>query len=154
MTQTLEINMTAHFNRPFEIELSFQVKSYDVDYVGYVHNAVYIRWLEDLRLAMLAAHYPLEQCVNEGISPIILRTTIEYKKPLRLFDRFTGKVWVSKLEGIRWTVNHEMTHNGIVVAMAEQFGIFISLSTRRPVPIPDGLVQKFKAIQARAIELR
>ena len=140
--------------RPFETSLDFQVKSYDVDYVGYVHNVVYIRWLEDLRLAMLAAHYPLEQCVHEGISPIILRTTIDYKKPLQLFDRFTGKVWVRTLEGIRWTVNHEMTRNGIVVAMAEQFGIFISLSTHRPVSIPEGLVQKFKAIQAQALELR
>ena len=41
--------------RPFETEIAFEVKSYDVDYVGYVHNAVYIRWLEDLRNTMLAA---------------------------------------------------------------------------------------------------
>lgn len=134
-------------SRPFETELSFQVKSYDVDYIGYVHNTVYIRWLEDLRVAMLAPHYSLEQCVNNGITPIILKTCIEYKKPLRLFDNFVGKVWVSKLEGIRWSVSHELHHNGNIVATAEQQGIFINLQTHRPVPVPQELAKKFFAYQ-------
>ncbi len=139
--------MSAQTVRPFETELPFQVKSYDVDYVGYVHNTVYIRWLEDLRIAMLAPHYSLERCVKEGISPIILKTCIEYKKPMKLFDTFTGKVWVSKLEGVRWTVSHELVHNGAIVATAEQFGIFINLQTRRPIQIPEELAKKFRAHQ-------
>ncbi len=129
--------------RPFDTELHFHVKSYDVDYVGYMHNTVYIRWLEDLRVAMLAPHYSLEQCIQNGITPIILKTSIEYKKPLRLFDRVVGRVWVSKLEGVRWQVNHELVHNNVIVATAEQSGIFINLETHRPVPVPEVLAKEF-----------
>ena len=57
-------------SRPFETELHFQVKYYDVDVLGYAHNIVYIRWLEDLRTALMAAHYSLKRCLSEGISPI------------------------------------------------------------------------------------
>ncbi len=130
--------------RPFETHVTFQVKSYDVDYVGYVHNTVYIRWLEDMRLAMLAPYYSLERFVKEGTSPIILRTTIEYKKPLRLFDTFTGTVWVSHLEGVRWTVSHELVHDGVIAATAEQSGVFINLATRRPVATPKELMEKYQ----------
>ncbi len=131
--------------RPFETHLTFHVQSYDVDFVGYVHNMVYIRWLEDLRIAMLAPHYSLERFVREGMSPVILRTTIDYKRPLRLFDTFTGTVWVSSLEGVRWTVCHELVHNGVIAASAEQSGVFIKLATRRPVPAPKELVERFTA---------
>jgi len=133
--------------RPFETELAFEVKSYDVDFVGYVHNAVYVRWLEDLRTAMLAAYYPLERFVNQGQSPILTRTTIEYKKPLRLFDRFTGRVWVTQLGGVRWGVCHEFIHNGHIAATAEQSGIFINLNTHRHVAVPQELLDKFHASQ-------
>ena len=137
-------------SRPFETHLTFQVKSYDVDYVGYVHNTVYLRWLEDLRIAMLAPYYSLERFVSEGMSPIILRTTIEYKRPLRLFDIFTGTVWVSHLEGVRWTVQHELVHDGSIAATAEQFGVFINLASRRPVPAPKELMDRYRAYQEQA----
>lgn len=133
-------------SRPFETRLSFQVKSYDVDYVGYVHNMVYLRWLEDLRIAMLAPHYALERFVREGISPIIVRTAIEYKKPLRLFDTFTGVIWVSDLRGVRWTVQHELVRDEQPVAQAEQSGVFIHLASGRPVPAPAELMEKYLAI--------
>lgn len=134
--------------RPFETELAFEVKSYDVDFVGYVHNAVYLRWLEDLRTAMLAGYYPLERFVQEGTSPILTRTTIEYKKPLRLFDTFTGRVWVTQLAGVRWGVSHELIHNGQIAAIAEQSGIFITLKTHRPVAVPPELLDKFQEFQS------
>jgi acyl-CoA thioester hydrolase len=100
-----------------------------------------------LRVAMLAPHYSLEQCVKDGISPIIAKTSIEYKKPLRLFDTFVGKVWVSKFEGVRWQVNHELVCKDTIVATAEQSGIFINLQTHRPVPVPEPLATKFLAYQ-------
>ncbi len=135
--------MLTHLSRPFETELHFQVKFYDVDMLGYAHNIVYIRWLEDLRTALLAPHYSLQRCINEGISPIVTKTTIEYKKPLRLADEFIGKVWLSKIEGLRWSVSHEMYHNGAITATAEQTGIFINLTTHRPIPIPQEFSKKF-----------
>ncbi|MER3523254.1 MAG: thioesterase [Ignavibacteria bacterium] len=140
------LNSPMPTSRPFETCLSFRVTSYDVDYVGYAHNMVYLRWLEDLRIAMLAPHYALERFVREGISPIIVRTTIEYKKPLRLFDTFTGTIWVSDLLGVRWTVQHELVRDEHLVAQAEQFGVFIHLASGRPARAPAELMEKYLAI--------
>jgi acyl-CoA thioester hydrolase len=134
-------------SRPFETELHFQVKTYDVDYVGYAHNIVYIRWLEDLRTAMITPYYSIERCIQEGITPIITRTAIDYKKPLKLSDEFIGKVWLSKIEGLRWYVSHELIHQGVLAATAEQSGIFINLTKHRPVPIPEEFVKRFVEFQ-------
>jgi acyl-CoA thioester hydrolase len=134
--------------RPFETELACEVKSYDVDFVGYVHNAVYLRWLEDLRTAMLAAYYPLERFAHQGQSPILTRTTMQYKKPLQLFDRFTGRVWATQLAGVRWEMSHELIHNGQIAAIAEQSGMFINLNTHRPVAVPPELLHKFQEFQS------
>lgn len=130
-------------DRPFETTLEFHVKSYDVDFVGYVHNIVYFRWLEDLRTAMLASCYPLERCLNEGFSPILTHSSIHYVKPLRLFDTFTGHVWVSGLGGVRWEVQHELRTPDETIATAEQSGIFINLESHRPVAVPAGLMSTY-----------
>ncbi len=41
--------MTASQQRVMEVNLSFPVRTYDIDFAGVVSNIVYIRWLEDLR---------------------------------------------------------------------------------------------------------
>jgi acyl-CoA thioester hydrolase len=128
---------------PFETELHFQVKSYDVDFVGYVHNIVYFRWLEDLRTALMKPYYPIERCIAEGNSPIITQTSIDYKKPLKLGDEFTGRVWISDLTELRWTVMHELTHKSVLAATAKQRGIFINLATFRPISIPAEFMSKY-----------
>ncbi len=134
--------------RPFETTLEFRVQSYDVDFVGYVHNIVYFRWLEDLRTAMLQAHYPLERCLNEGFSPILTSSSIKYVKPLRLFDTFTGHVWVTGLDGVRWGVQHELLSNGKTLATASQTGIFINLQSHRPVAVPAELLSIYKSFRS------
>ena len=44
--------------------------TYDIDYAHIVHNAVYIRWLEDLRTALISDVYPIQELLADGISPI------------------------------------------------------------------------------------
>ena len=40
--------------RAFEVHIPLTVKTYDVDFSGVVSHITYLRWLEDLRLQMLA----------------------------------------------------------------------------------------------------
>ncbi|MGO9114694.1 MAG: hypothetical protein ACLP9L_36220 [Thermoguttaceae bacterium] len=41
-----------------EVQVPLRVKPYDIDVVGVVSNIVYVRWMEDLRLAMLDRDSP------------------------------------------------------------------------------------------------
>ena len=122
--------------RPFEVSLSLPVRTYDIDMLGIVHNRVYIRWLEDLRMQVLAEYLPLQPLVEAGISPLLIKTCIEYKRPVRLFDPLVGHMWMAALGRARYTLRAEFFVNDQLMATAEQTGCFVELSTGRPVPVP------------------
>jgi acyl-CoA thioester hydrolase len=117
--------------------LPFPPRTYDIDFAGVVNNIVYIRWLEDLRLALMADVYPVDRALREDVAPILLSTNIEYDKPVTIQDRaLVGRMWVPKMERIRWHVAAEFAVGDTVHAHAEQVGLFIRLSTRKPIAPP------------------
>lgn len=127
-----------------------EIKTYDIDYAGIVGNIVYVRWLEDLRLAMMAEVYPLAQAVADDLAPVLLETRISYERPLTLADRVVGRIWAIAMTGVRWRIGAEFRVGEAVHARAEQTGIFIRLSTRKPVPPPKVLVERFAPPQGGA----
>lgn len=137
--------MQSHnLGRPLEVELTIPVRSYDIDFAGIVSNIVYIRWLEDLRLKWLDEHFPLDRQFKQGYVPILTETQIEYKQQIKLFDRVIGRLWISNLGRLKWTVQVEIiTNNNNLAAKATQMGAFVSLQNNRPIPIPEELLQKY-----------
>jgi acyl-CoA thioester hydrolase len=127
----------------FDTKVELSVKTYDIDFAGIVSNIVYVRWLEDLRLAMMATHYPLERQIEQGFAPAILQTKIDYKRAIKVFDRVYARMWVSEIDSIRWIVKSEIFVGDKVAAIAEQTGLFINISRGRPIAIPNELVDKY-----------
>lgn len=125
--------------RPLLVELPFKARTYDIDYAGIVHNSVYIRWLEDLRLKILDDNYPLEEMLANNQSPVLEKTEINYRVPLRLFEEVSGQMWVSNLGRARWEVQAEFIRDGLVVTQAKQTGYFIDLERFRPIRIPEAM---------------
>jgi acyl-CoA thioester hydrolase len=123
--------------KPMLVELSFRAKTYDIDYAGIVHNSVYIRWLEDLRLKIMDDYYPFEEMLANNQSPILEKTEINYRAPLRLFEEVNGQMWVSKLGKARWEVQAEFVRADLVIAQAKQTGYFMDLERYRPIRIPE-----------------
>lgn len=130
-------------SRPLLVELAFKVQTYDTDFAGIVHNMVYIRWLEDLRLQILAEHFPMEEQLAANQGPILVRTEVSYQGPLRLFDEPLGRMWVSRLGRVRWEVQAEITLDDQVAATATQSGYFADLADLRPVRVPKDLREKW-----------
>ena len=141
------MQVSSEQKRPLEIELSFPVQTYDIDFAGIVSNIVYIRWLEDLRIALADAYFPVQKMLKNGVAPMLVKTAIEYKQPINIFDKPTGKIWMSKMKSIKWVMKAEIIVAGKVSAIAEQSGCFIELSTRKPVPIPSEFSQAYSAQQ-------
>jgi acyl-CoA thioester hydrolase len=125
------------------VERPIEIKTYDIDFAGIVGNIVYVRWLEDLRLAMMAEVYPLERAVADDVAPVLLETHVAYERPLTLGARVTGRIWATAMTGVRWSIGAEFRFGDAVHARAEQTGLFIRLSTRKPVPPPKALVERF-----------
>ena len=96
---------------PLLVEHQFRANTYDIDYAGIVHNGVYIRWLEDLRIKIMDEHLPFGEQLNQNQSPILETTTVNYRLPLRLFEEPRGSMWISKLSRARWEVQAEFVLN-------------------------------------------
>lgn len=131
-------------SRALLIERPIVVRTYDIDFANIVHNIVYLRWLEDLRSEILADVLPIEEILSTGISPILTRTEIEYRLPVRIGDAVTGRMWVADLSRMRWTLASEIMVDGQVCTTARQSGYFADLKTLRPVRVPQPLQEQWQ----------
>ena len=136
-----------NLHRPLEVVLAIPVKTYDIDFTGIVSNIVYIRWLEDLRLKFLDEHWQLNQQIEQGYTPILAGTEIEYKRPIKIIDQVIGRLWLSNLGRLKWTVQAEILSNNELAAVASQKGGFVSLQNNRLLPIPEELQNKYLQYQ-------
>jgi acyl-CoA thioester hydrolase len=127
--------MTEYYEQPLPI------RTYDIDFAGIVSNIVFIRWLEDLRLGFLDQAYPLVRALAEDVAPILLSTRINYRRPVTIADPLVGRMRVAALRRVRWRLAAEFVVSGVVHAEAEQEGLFMRLSTRRPIAIPEPIWQ-------------
>ena len=125
------------------VERELPVRTYDIDFAGIVSNIVYVRWLEDLRLAMMDEAYPIARALAEDVAPILLETRIAYERPVTIHDALKGRMWVTEMGRVKWHLAAEFIVGDVVHARAEQVGLFIRLSTRRPIAPPLPLRQRF-----------
>jgi acyl-CoA thioester hydrolase len=129
--------------RLLQVDLSITVKTYDIDFMGIVSNITYVRWMEDLRLHLLEVHYPLQKLMSELIVPILTRTHVEFKRPIRMHDQVSGSIWMEKFDSSGWVSNMEFVVNGKHAASASQGGVFLNIGTMKPSNPPEGLQKKY-----------
>jgi acyl-CoA thioester hydrolase len=125
------------------IALDFEVKTYDIDFAGVVSNLVYLRWLEDLRMAYLSSAMSLEELVSQQLFPTLVHTTINYRAPVRFPDHVRGEMRL--VEAGRTSLTLEATFraqkSGEVVADARQVGLILDGKTGRPAPVPEAVLR-------------
>ncbi len=121
-----------------EIRHTFKVMTYEIDFAGVVSNLVYVRWLEDLRNLFAEQTLPLGSLLERGIAPTLTRTEIDYLAPARLSDVIEARMWMEEAGRARFVLGAEFTSraSGQVTARARQVGVFVSVETGRPVPLP------------------
>jgi acyl-CoA thioester hydrolase len=118
-------------------EQALRVQTYDIDFAGVVSNIVFVRWLEDLRLGLMAESYPLVTALADDVAPVLVATRIVYRRPVTIVDPLIGRMRVASLGRVRWRLAAEFAVGETIHAEAEQDGLFVRLSTRRPVAIPE-----------------
>lgn len=133
-------------NRPLLVTLPIRVQTYDIDFANHVNNQVYVRWLEDLRMALLRRYYPIQRFMDGGVAPILASTHITYKKAIGLYDdNVVGTMWCTKLG--RATMNLEATIEvgETLCAHAAHRVMLVTLATGRGARMPRELVDAFDA---------
>ena len=118
------------------IEHDITVSTHEIDFAGHVSNIVYLRWLEDMRLKMFDVYCPLQSFMEAGQTPVLLSSEIRYHKPIRLFEKPRGKMWVSELTMTSLTIEAEIYLGETLTTSAKHVGVFVDIAKMRPVRVP------------------
>jgi acyl-CoA thioester hydrolase len=108
-----------------DVTLAFQVKGYDIDVGGVVHNSVYLLWLDDIRTAFLEKVQSIEQQVKLGYIPVLSKTEISYKRAVKFGDRPVGRMHLELVSKLRWRISCEFVVDGVVTTHAIQEGCLV-----------------------------
>ncbi|MBX9669427.1 MAG: acyl-CoA thioesterase [Candidatus Obscuribacterales bacterium] len=132
--------------RCFEVIKSIYVSTYDIDFAGHVSNIAYLRWMEDMRLMVFDENFPLQGFMDQGLLPVLARTSIDYRKAIRLFDKPTGHMWIEEIKAASVIFRGEVVVDDTVTTVSTHTGVFIGATTLKPVRVPKEIMDKFKSL--------
>ena len=119
-----------------DVTLSIQVKAYDIDVAGIVHNSVYLLWLDDIRTAFLEKVQSIEDQVRLGYMPVLSKTEISYRRAIKFGDRPLAVMHLTQITRARWRISCDFIVNDVITTQAMQEGCVVDIASGRPIPIP------------------
>ena len=129
----------------FETEL--QVRPDDIDMNQHVHGSRYFDYVLAARYDQMARCYKMsmEEFHKAGLGWFARTAHLDYKRPLRLGDRFVVRTWIQQIfkDGVR--VDFEMLKSVSGKLCSDGYFEFtmINLKTGRAEMIPDWIVEKY-----------
>ncbi|MFN0248012.1 MAG: acyl-CoA thioesterase [Kofleriaceae bacterium] len=123
---------------PSRFTLPITAADADIDELGHVSNLVYLRWVLDVAMAHSrslgwdhAAYRTL------GSVFVVRRHEIDYVAQVTAGQMISAETWVDDWKQASCIRKTELVRDGKTVARAATTWAFISLSSGRPVRIPD-----------------
>jgi acyl-CoA thioester hydrolase len=115
------------------VEIDLDIYTFDIDFAGHVSNITYIRWLEIGRIQLLAeVGFQTHDLLETGLAPLVIRTEIDYRLPLKLGDPVHMSLDLVELRAASATIDFRITSDGQLAAAARQLALFVSRDTGKP----------------------
>lgn len=128
------------------IDHPVRVYYYDTDAGGVVHNASYLRMIEQARTELAhAMGWTLSEMRESGLVPVVSRTEIDYLKPALLGDELLIRAQLSGMEKIRFYLEFEIirTSDQQKLTFCKQTMVTVQLPSGRPKPIPSEWINAY-----------
>ncbi|ADM08876.1 hypothetical protein PB2503_04007 [Parvularcula bermudensis HTCC2503] len=104
----------------------------DIDALGHVNNAVYVRWIQDAAVAHWLGIADAE--MSRRYVWICLRHEVDYREPVLPDQEVEIRTWLGALKGPRFKRHTEIKVNGSArwSVRAETIWVLLNAETRRP----------------------
>jgi len=129
-----------------KFEAHLPVNWNDLDPVQHVNNAVYLNYIEECGMQVIAAHgWPISRMLAEGFAIFIRQHQIQYRQPAFLDDELVISTWVSNVRRSTAT-RHYVIHrssDGTQLATVHSLGVWVDIETGKPIRIPQEFISAF-----------
>lgn len=118
----------------------------DIDQMHHVNNAVYLEYIEECGMQVIAAHHwPWTRMAAEGFAIILRQHHIQYLQPALIEDELEIATWVSEVKRSSAMRHYTIRRagDGELLAQVHTLGVWIDLSTGRPIRIPPNFIADF-----------
>ncbi len=120
---------------------------HDLDMVQHVNNAVYLEYVEECGMQVLAAHrWPVRLMTEKGFGIVIRRYQIQYKQPALLDDELEIATWAAHIKrssAMRYYTIRRSSDDTLLV-LVHAYGVWIDLATGKPIRIPKDFIAAFE----------
>ena len=120
-------------------------KPEDIDELGHVNNAVWVRWIQEVALAhWYSIADPAHQ---DDFIWVVVRHEIDYLRAVEEGETVTGRTWVGEApKGARFDRHMEFVgEDGKVRVRARTTWAIIDKATGRPIRVPPEVIAPFLA---------
>ena len=119
----------------------------DIDQMGHVNNSVYMDYVTECGMQVLAAYdWPWERMIANGFAIFLRRNQIQYLQPAIQDDELEIATWVSNIRRSTATRHYEITRlrDNTTIARINAFSVWVDISTGKPIRIPPNFLADFK----------
>lgn len=123
----------------------------DMDAMGHVNNVVYLRWFESARIDYFAKSGLWARVKEEGVGPILARSTIDYRLPLTFPDTVRTACTVLSVGNSSMRFGHRVRSRAqgrAIAAEGEAVVVMVDYKTGRKVPISPELRRTIEELEA------
>ena len=115
----------------------------DIDHMGHVNNAVYLRWVQDAVVRYWETVAPAETVARHLW--IALRHEITYRKPAFLEDPVVAEVTAEAIKGTRSFFSTCITRGEEVLAEVKSSWCCLDAASRKPAKLAREVAERFLA---------
>ncbi len=118
----------------YTYQLDFSVRDYELDLQGIVNNAVYQNYLEHTRHEFLKSKgLDFNQLHIDGYDAVVVRSEVDYKKPLGSGDVFIVKIGVEREGRLKLVFHQQIVRTSDQVIILNARIIAACIHNNRPI---------------------
>ncbi|WBX85012.1 acyl-CoA thioesterase [Sphingosinicella microcystinivorans] len=126
---------------PAPFSYAIEINPADIDFMGHVNNASYLKWVQDAVLSHWQRFAPAEAVAAHLW--VALKHEITYRRPTFLDDEVIATVLLEKVQGARAFYETIIKRGEEVLAEVKSSWCCLDAETLRPARLAQGVIDRF-----------